>query len=44
MAKLAIKQVAGKIQMSKVINAKGKPPLLNAINTIVCVEEAPGSN
>lgn len=44
MAKLAIKLVAGKIQISKVIKAKGKPPLLNAIKTMVCVEEAPGSN
>lgn len=44
MARLAIKLVAGKIQMSKVIKAKEKPPLLKAIKTIVCVDEAPGSN
>ncbi len=44
MARLAIKLVAGKIHMSKVIKARGNPPLLNAIKTIVWVEDAPGNN
>ena len=43
-AKLAIKLVAGKIQISRVIKAKENPPLLKAINTTVWVEEAPGNN
>ncbi len=44
MARLPMNAVAGKIQINKVSAAKENPPLLKAIKTTVCVEEAPGSN
>jgi hypothetical protein len=39
-----IKAQAGNIQINKVRNAREYPPNLYPINTMVCVDEAPGSN